>query len=113
MAARFRLPACRTAPSFTPTRRTGEPGKPLPTPDWDQIPGARGCTPQSCSFRDHFAELTALGANHVFGLSTQSTPYQKEMVERLHLPFPVLSDEKLELARAVRLPTFEVAGLTL
>src|SRR3954452_15416138 len=93
--------------------RTGEPGKPLPTPDWDQIPGARGCTPQSCSFRDHFAELTVLGADHVFGLSTQSTAYQREMVERLHLPFPVLSDEALAFTHAARLPTFEAVGLTL
>jgi peroxiredoxin len=93
--------------------RTGEPGKPLPTPDWDQIPGARGCTPQSCSFRDHFAELTVLGTDHVFGLSTQSTAYQREMAERLHLPFPVLSDEGLALTRAARLPTFEAGGTTL
>ena len=93
--------------------RTGEPGKPLPTPDWNQIPGARGCTPQSCSFRDHYAELKGFGASHVFGLSTQSTAYQQELVERLHLPFPILSDEKLELVRAARLPTFEAAGLTL
>jgi peroxiredoxin len=93
--------------------RTGEPGKPLPTPDWDQIPGARGCTPQSCSFRDHYAELKGLGADHVFGLSTQSTAYQQELVERLLLPFPVLSDEMLELTRAAGLPTFEAAGLTL
>ena len=93
--------------------RTGEPGKPLPTPDWDQIPGARGCTPQSCSFRDHYAELRELGVDHVSGLSTQSTAYQQELAARLHLPFPVLSDEKLELAHAVRLPTFSVAGLTL
>jgi peroxiredoxin len=93
--------------------RTGEPGKPLPTPDWDQIPGARGCTPQSCSFRDHYVELKGIGADHVFGLSTQSTAYQQELVERLRLPFPVLSDEKVELVRAARLPTFEAAGSTL
>jgi peroxiredoxin len=93
--------------------RTGEPGKPLPTPDWDQITGARGCTPQSCSFRNHYAELKGLGADHVFGLSTQNTAYQQELVERLRLPFPVLSDEKVELVRAARLPTFKAAGLTL
>ena len=93
--------------------RTGEPGQPSLTPDWDRIPGARGCTLQSCSFRDHYAELKELGADHVFGLSTQSTAYQRELVERMRLPFPVLSDEKLEVARAARLPTFEAAGLTL
>jgi peroxiredoxin len=93
--------------------RTGEPGKALLVPEWDQIPGARGCTPQSCAFRDHFADLTRAGADRVFGLSTQSTAYQREMEARLHLPFPVLSDEALALTRAARLPTFEAAGLTL
>jgi peroxiredoxin len=93
--------------------RTGEPGRAPLTPDWDRIPGARGCTPQSCSFRDHFAEFAGLGADHVFGLSTQTTAYQREAAERLHLPFPILSDERLELARAARLPTFVAAGLTL
>jgi peroxiredoxin (alkyl hydroperoxide reductase subunit C) len=77
------------------------------------IPGARGCTPQTCSFRDLFAELKAAGAAQVFGLSTQSNAYQTEMASRLHLPFAVLSDEELELTRALRLPTLEVAGLTL
>ena len=77
------------------------------------IPGARGCTPQTCAFRDLFAELKAAGAGHVFGLSTQSNAYQTEMASRLHLPFPVLSDEKLVLTRALNLPTMEVAGLTL
>jgi peroxiredoxin len=93
--------------------RTGEPGKISLVDDWDMIPGARGCTPQTCSFRDLFAELKAAGAAHVFGLSTQSNTYQTEMASRLHLPFPVLSDEKLELTRALNLPTMEVAGLTL
>jgi peroxiredoxin len=93
--------------------RTGEPGKIALVDDWDMIPGARGCTPQTCSFRDLFAELKAAGAAHVFGLSTQSNAYQTEMASRLHLPFPVLSDEKLELSRALNLPTMEVAGLTL
>ena len=92
--------------------RTGEPGKPNPD-GWDAIPGARGCTPQSCAFRDHFAELKGLGAQRLFGLSTQSTAYQTEMAERLHLPFPVLSDEDLALTRAARLPTFEADGMTL
>jgi peroxiredoxin (alkyl hydroperoxide reductase subunit C) len=77
------------------------------------IPGARGCTPQTCSFRDLFAELKAAGAQRVFGLSTQSNAYQSEMAGRLHLPFPVLSDEKLALTRALKLPTMEIAGLTM
>jgi peroxiredoxin len=89
--------------------RTGQPGKPLPTPDWDMIPGARGCTPHTCGFRDFYGEFQALGCS-VYGLSTQDTDYQREMVERLHVPFPVLSDARLELTRALRLPTFTVAG---
>lgn len=92
--------------------RTGVPGVDPPE-GWDMIPGARGCTPQSCSFRDHFQELEALGVDHVFGLSTQDTAYQQEAVARLHLPFPVLSDEKLALAKLLTLPTFTVAGMTL
>src|SRR5256885_15468988 len=92
---------------------TGEPGKIALVDDWDMIPGARGCTPQTCAFRDLFAELKAAGAGHVFGLSTQSNTYQTEMASRLHLPFPVLSDEKLELTRALGLPTMGAAGLTL
>ncbi|MBN8961612.1 MAG: peroxiredoxin [Rhizobiales bacterium] len=91
--------------------RTGEPGKIALVDDWDMIPGARGCTPQTCAFRDLFADLKAAGAQHVFGLSTQSNAYQSEMAGRLHLPFPVLSDESLELTRALDLPTMEVAGL--
>jgi peroxiredoxin (alkyl hydroperoxide reductase subunit C) len=93
--------------------RTGEPGKIALVDDWDMIPGARGCTPQTCAFRDLFAELKAAGARQVFGLSTQSNEYQTEMASRLHLPFPVLSDEKLELTHALDLPTMEVAGLTM
>ena len=92
--------------------RTGEPGKALPD-GWDEIPGARGCTPQSCGFRDHFAELKELGVDRLFGLSTQSTAYQREVVERLHLPFAILSDERMELTRALQLPTFETSGMTL
>ncbi|MGB8155791.1 MAG: redoxin family protein [Pseudolabrys sp.] len=72
----------------------------------DQIPGARGCTPQSCSFHDHFGELTRLGVAQLYGLSTQNTAYQKEAATRLHLPFAILSDEKLTLTRALNLPTF-------
>nr|WP_244313998.1 peroxiredoxin [Roseibium denhamense] len=92
--------------------KTGQPGTPLPD-GWDMIPGARGCTPQSCAFRDHYKELSALGASHIFGLSTQSTAYQSEAVDRLHLPFPLLSDAGLELTTALNLPTFEVEGQTL
>jgi peroxiredoxin len=92
--------------------RTGVPGVDPPA-GWDQIPGARGCTPQSCSFRDHYAELKALGVSQVFGLSTQDTDYQREAAERLHLPFPVLSDADLKLAHALNLPTFSAAGMTL
>ncbi|GMO26842.1 MULTISPECIES: peroxiredoxin [Bradyrhizobium] len=93
--------------------RTGEPGKISLVDDWDMIPGARGCTPQTCAFRDLFAELKGAGASSVFGLSTQSNEYQTEMASRLHLPFPVLSDEKLALTSALNLPTMEVADLTL
>jgi peroxiredoxin len=93
--------------------RTGEPGKIALVDDWDMIPGARGCTPQTCAFRDLFAELRSAGAKSVFGLSTQSNAYQTEMASRLHLPFPVLSDENLTLTRALNLPTMEAAGLTL
>jgi peroxiredoxin (alkyl hydroperoxide reductase subunit C) len=92
--------------------RTGEPGQD-PAAEWNAIPGARGCTPQSCSFRDHFAELKDLGVAHVFGLSTQDSAYQQEAVQRLHLPFPLLSDARLELTRAARLPTFAFRGMTL
>jgi len=91
--------------------RTGRPGQASP-PGWDAIPGARGCTPETCGFRDHHQDLQKLGAE-VFGLSTQTTDYQKEMVARLSVPFEVLSDVDLEFARALRLPTFEVAGMTL
>lgn len=92
--------------------RTGQPG--VENPDgWDMMPGARGCTPQSCSFRDHFAELRALGIDHLFGLSTQDPGYQREAANRLHLPFALLSDERLELTRAMDLPTFEASGMTL
>jgi peroxiredoxin len=92
--------------------RTGRPGQALPT-GWDGIPGARGCTPQSCGFRDHFADLKRLGVDHLFGLSTQTIEYQREAVERLHLPFAIVSDEKLALTRAMKLPTFAVDGMTL
>jgi peroxiredoxin len=90
---------------------TGRPGRDLPQ-GWDEIPGARGCTPQSCAFRDHHEELRALGAS-VFGLSTQDTEYQREAAERLHLPFELLSDEELAFAKALDLPTFEADGMIL
>jgi peroxiredoxin len=86
--------------------RTGRPDQPG-SAAWDAIPGARGCTPQSCGFRDHHAELRSLGASAIFGLSTQTRDYQREAVERLHLPFPLLSDSSLVFTRTVRLPTFE------
>jgi peroxiredoxin len=90
---------------------TGRPDRELPR-GWDEIPGARGCTPQSCAFRDHHAELRDLGAR-VFGLSTQSTGYQREAAERLYLPYELLSDEDLDFARTLGLPTFETEGMVL
>jgi peroxiredoxin len=90
---------------------TGVPGKPLPE-GWDMIPGARGCTPQACSFRDRHLELSQLKAD-VFGFSTQTTEYQREMADRLHLPFEVLSDAEFKLCDALRLPTFEVDEMRL
>jgi peroxiredoxin len=90
---------------------TGRPGVPLPD-GWDGIPGARGCTPQSCSFRDHYHELKALNTS-VFGLSTQTTEYQKEARDRLHLPFELLSDSGICLKPLLGLPTFTVAGMEL
>jgi len=92
--------------------RTGRPDRELPT-GWNAIPGARGCTPQSCAFRDHYQELKQLGVAELFGLSTQDTAYQQEAVERLHLPFEILSDEQLEFQKALKLPTFEVDGMKL
>jgi peroxiredoxin len=91
--------------------RTGVPGTEMP-PGWDAIPGARGCTPEACGFRDAHAQFTDLGAR-VLALSTQDSGYQRELAERLHLPFPVLSDERLELTRELGLPTFEAGGSTL
>jgi peroxiredoxin len=91
--------------------RTGRPDVGVPA-GWDQIPGARGCTPQSCAFRDHYQELQLLGAD-LYGLSTQTTDYQREAIERLHLPFSLLSDAALAFTTMLRLPTFEFDGETL
>jgi peroxiredoxin len=88
---------------------TAEPGVPLPD-DWDVIPGARGCTPQSCAFRDHAADLAALGVRHLFGVSTQTPAAQAEAKARLHLPFDLLSDHEGKLGVALHLPTFEAGG---
>lgn len=88
---------------------SGRPGVALPD-GWNEIPGARGCTTEACDFRDHHAELRDAGAEAVFGLSSQDTGYQAEFVERLGLPFAILSDPKRELAAALRLPTFTVDG---
>jgi peroxiredoxin len=90
---------------------TGRPDAFLPD-GWDEIPGARGCTPQACSFRDHYAELKSLDSG-VFGLSAQTTQDQREARDRLHLPFQLLSDSSLRLKDALRLPTFTVAGMEL
>ncbi|HEX6208654.1 MAG TPA: peroxiredoxin [Actinomycetota bacterium] len=92
--------------------RTGRPGEPPLREDWDRIPGARGCTAESCAFRDRHAEIASLGVG-VYGVSTQAPEDQREAARRLRLRFPLLSDAGLELVRALRLPTFEVAGRTL
>ncbi|SIT43219.1 BcpB protein [Paraburkholderia ribeironis] len=88
------------------------PDGPLPE-GWVTIPGAAGCTPQSCAFRDSASEIRAAGATHLFGLSTQDSAYQREAVDRLQLPFPLLSDQHLRLTNALSLPTFVAAGMTL
>nr|WP_244431706.1 peroxiredoxin [Segniliparus rugosus] len=91
---------------------TGRPDFDLPE-GWNAIPGARGCTPESCGFRDHFHDLLEAGAGRVYGLSSQDSDYQREVVERLHLPFDMLSDPGFSLAEALRLPTFEAGGARL
>ena len=90
---------------------TGRPDRPLPE-GWDDIPGARGCTPETCGFRDHHKDLAKLQAD-VYGVSTQDTAYQQEMVRRLEVPFEVLSDEHFALIKALKLPIFQVEGMTL
>lgn len=110
--ARVRLAGLRGTVVLYVYPMTAEPGVDLP-PDWGEIPGAKGCTPQSCAFRDHFAELRAAGADAVFGVSTQTTAAQGEAAARLALPFPLLSDADLALARALHLPTFEAGGRVL
>jgi peroxiredoxin len=102
----------RAMPALSLPATDGRPGVDLPE-GWDDIPGARGCTPESCAFRNLYADLQAAGAAQVFGLSSQPTEYQAEAVERLHLPFAMLSDEHLALADALGLPTFSVDGMTL
>jgi peroxiredoxin len=109
--ARIRLDQLEKRTVLFAYPRTGVPGTEMP-PGWDAIPGARGCTPEACGFRDTHAQFTDLGAR-VLALSTQDPGYQRELAERIHLPFPVLSDERLELTRALRLPTFEAVGDTL
>ena len=101
------LPAGRTVLYLYPM--SGRPGVALPE-GWNEIPGARGCTPEACAFRDHHADLLAAGASAVYGLSAQDTAYQAELAERLHLPFEILSDPELALADALRLPTFTADG---
>jgi peroxiredoxin len=91
--------------------RTGQPDRPA-GPEWDAIPGARGCTPQSCAFRDHVAGLEELGAA-VAGLSAQPLEEQAEFAERNHIPYPVIADPERKLGAALRLPTFEFEGMTL
>lgn len=91
---------------------TGRPDRALPA-DWDATPGARGCTPQSCAYRDHFAELQSRGVQHLFGLSVQNTAYQAEAATRLHLPYALLSDADLTLTHTLNLPTLQVDDETL
>lgn len=90
--------------------KTGRPDKDVIPDGWEEIPGARGCTPESCGFRDHYRELQERGASEVFGLSVQSSEYQREVRDRLELPFELLSDSALDFASRLELPTFEVAG---
>lgn len=90
--------------------KTGRPDEDVIPDGWEEIPGARGCTPESCGFRDHYRELLDRGASEVFGLSVQSSEYQREVRDRLELPFELLSDSSLTFTNQLRLPTFDVAG---
>jgi len=99
----------RRRPQLTILSNTGAPNETVPS-SWNAIPGARGCTPQACSFRDSLSELKSLGVSNIFGISTQSPAYQAEVHERLHLPYDLLSDENLEFQKALKLPTFEWEG---
>ncbi|EBA12563.1 peroxiredoxin [Roseobacter sp. CCS2] len=103
------LPDLRGLVVFYIYPMTGRPDRDLPD-GWDQIPGARGCTPQSCAFRDHYAELREWGVTGLYGISTQTSAYQKEAAERLHLPFPLLSDADHVLGKALNLPGIKVEG---
>ena len=91
---------------------TGRPDTPLPE-GWDDIPGARGCTPQSCSFRDYYSSFIDHGVQNIFGISTQDSEYQREAADRLHLPYELLSDQCLSLTKSLKLPTMQVSGMTL
>lgn len=104
------LPPGRTIVYIYPL--TGRPEADLPD-GWDAIPGARGCTTEACGFRDHHAELLGVGIAAVYGLSSQDSDYQRELVERLRLPFDMLADTDLALAEALRLPTFTAGGMSL
>jgi len=91
--------------------RMGRPDIETPA-GWGDIPGASGCTPQTCSFKDQHEDFSRLEVD-VYGVSTQASSYQKEAVDRLSLPFDILSDEDLNLTEMLNLPTFEVEGVIL
>lgn len=122
----FKLPSIKLPPTSDPKKvvdiskltglsiifcypRTGAPDEVVP-PEWDAIPGARGCTPQACSFRDNLPDLQKYGVTNLFGCSTQDTAYQREVHDRVHLPYDLLSDEKLEFLDGLKLPYFEYKG---
>ena len=105
-----RLPGRRVVYAYP---RISMPGEAPLVDDWDMIPGAKGCTPQSCAFRDHYVELKSLGVESLFGLSVQDTERQREAIARLHLPFELLSDARGQLTTAMGLPTMQAGGATL
>ena len=92
--------------------RTAAPGENVPA-EWNEIPGARGCTPQACGFRDASDDFASHGVERIFGISTQDTAYQQELRQRVRLPYQLLSDEKLALVEALKLPTMNWEGRTL